>query len=107
MQGLVTLTSNNQLLIETLLMRTCEENQKDQQLLKQYVAENNGPMAAKILHRLAGSAQVIGLTQADAQCRALEIQCLDTPDVQNLQASMQALHDYLDSFHSAIKAHFA
>lgn len=106
-QGLVNLTSNNQVLIETLLTRTCEENRKDETLLKEYVSEQNWLMAAKILHRLAGSAQVIGLTHVDTLCRKLESQCLDNRVDQQLQAPLHALYDYLDAFHKAVQQHFS
>lgn len=107
MQGLVQLTSNNQLLIEALLTRTCEENRKDQVLLKEYVVEQNWRMAAKTLHRLAGSSQVVGLTHADSLCRTLESQCLDSPIAQDLQTPFRELHDYLDAFHQAVRQHFS
>ena len=102
--ALLALANNDSKLVNTLLLRTCEENRKDQQLLQQHEARHEWSMAAKILHRMAGSAQVICLEALDKQCRALEERCLiATPD-DDLNAEFRQLYAQLELFYHAVES---
>lgn len=96
------LTSNDEQMIRTLLLRTCEENRKDLHLLEQYRQQREWRMAAKVLHRMAGSAQVIGLEACDRHCRRLEEACLQASDSSKLDVEFSQLYRLLEDFNQAV-----
>lgn len=101
------LTQQNPALLLALLQATCQENQRDMQQARRLLEREEWPALASCLHRLAGSAQIIGATQTEKLCVSLEQQCNQQPNMLHFTAEFtQALHN-LEQLSGAIKQFIA
>lgn len=90
-------------MVVKLLLRVCEENQRDLQQAQQELAQQQWPALARTLHRLAGAAQIIYAADINQLCQQLEQACVDTRDGDLLSVGLAGLTTRIEQLQQAIE----
>ncbi|KAA6094567.1 MULTISPECIES: transporter substrate-binding domain-containing protein [unclassified Pantoea] len=89
-------------MVAKLLLRVCEENQRDLQQAQQELAQQQWPALARTLHRLAGAAQIIYAADINQLCQQLEQDCVDARDGDLLSVGLAGLTTRIEQLQLAI-----
>jgi two-component system, NarL family, sensor histidine kinase EvgS len=90
-----------------LLRTTLEENERDMQQARMLLAQRDYHALARCMHRLAGSAQIIGATEAAKHCRAMEGYCQSEHETIDFNINFECALSVLGSLNVALDAYIA
>ncbi|MBP1133084.1 two-component system sensor histidine kinase EvgS [Serratia sp. PL17] len=98
------LANNDTHLLYGLLETTRDENQRDLLRAEQWLAAGDWTALAQSLHRLAGSAQIIGASDVAGECRTLEHACEGEPHSEMINAHFAKIKQAVADLNHAITA---
>lgn len=107
LKALWQLAHNDTELLHGLLRTSWEENLRDMQQTDALLAQQAWGELAHCLHRLSGTAQIIGATEAGKRCRELEKYCEGEPEASEVETRLKQALLAVTAFNQAIEAFIA